>query len=55
MARSTIVCDVSSLTTSHEVWKALENGVANKAQINQLKENLQNTRKGTTRMEDYLA
>ncbi|KAA0039021.1 UDP-glucose:glycoprotein glucosyltransferase isoform X1 [Cucumis melo var. makuwa] len=53
----TIACDVVSLTTSHEVWKAPENrfGAAYKAQINQLKTNLQDTRKGTRRMKDYLA
>ncbi|TYK22583.1 reverse transcriptase [Cucumis melo var. makuwa] len=41
----------------HEVWKAPENrfGAAYKAQINQLKTNLQDTRKGTRRMKDYLA
>ncbi|XP_022142770.1 uncharacterized protein LOC111012809 [Momordica charantia] len=52
-----IACDVLSMATSRDVWKALEDlyETANKARINQLKTSLQTTRKNQLKMSDYLS
>lgn len=52
-----IATDVVSFTTSREVWKALEKvyDSTSKARVNQLWGILQNTKKGTTKMVEYLA
>lgn len=52
-----IAADVVNFNTSREVWKELEEvyGATSKARINQLRGILQNTKKGTMKMVDYLA
>lgn len=52
-----VAADVVNFTTSREVWKALEQmyGATSKARINQLRGILQNTKKGSTKMLEYLA
>ncbi|MDV3183806.1 MAG: hypothetical protein Q8847_02445 [Sweet potato little leaf phytoplasma] len=52
-----IAADVVNFKTSREVWKALEEvyGATSKARVNQLRGILQNTKKGSTKMIEYLA
>lgn len=53
----TIASEIINISTSREVWKALEDlyGATNKARKQQLKGILQNTKKGSLKMGEYLA
>lgn len=53
----TVASEIIDFSTSQQVWKALEDlyGSTNKARKQQLKAVLQNTRKGSMKMSDYLS
>lgn len=52
-----VAADVVNFRTSREVWKALEEvyGATSKARVNHLRGILQNTKKGSMKMIEYLA